>query len=1207
MATMAENCMTHLELMKEKEDLRRIKSMNMCLAAFVDPENRNRRRRRRITQPQSRADSVPQSNPSAPRSPASATGSEASAIKKSYTDTSPEEEPQRTQDAETAEMESISGRSVEQMSLHSSEHNSAITVSEDDPSVIIRNAMGLLFNSLTLDSKSGIVFLDPGVSLTNLSNDKTSSDESNDDGAITARETSTRGSAGRATHVSYRSGAGSMSLHDKSDYTIQHQTPSDIIAASPHSSSSAEPQFTPLSQYDLARLIKKYPRGMLFNVEEGDMISSSSAEEDIKQAYQMPKRKDADLTQADINLLRNHFPNSRHIVFLPFWNTAWSRYSAFMAFNTSPYRNFEKRPDFLHCIAFCHCITTELSRTATLAADHQKSDFIGSVSHELRSPLHGILASCEFLEDTSLSTFQKSLVDTADGCARTLLDTINMVLDYSKVNALERKVTKTRRSSHHRNLLSTAHLQPALSIYGDVDLAAITEEVVEGVATGQAFKDKLANVDVADITDSGQMPDILKRRSGTVGIPDVEIFLDIIPRNWTYLTQPGAFRRVVMNVFGNSIKYTSRGFIRVKLEAHPAPKNEQESKQIEVVTLIIKDTGQGISPQYMKTKLFTPFAQESSLAPGTGLGLSLVRSIVKILNGDIDIQSTVGVGTTVTIKFPMVVGRQTGSSTSLFTPPSSGGIERSKDDSLKVLQRRAKGRTAHYFTSKGSDPQEESTRLMRDVINTYLGQWYGFTVIESLSVNNQVDIIIVSQADFPELVALLASLFVSSGMPMVVVICAAGPWKNDRTDFLTRSTESISYPFGPYKLAKILKLCLDKVSGSSAEEEPGKPTSPQISRDTRDEMAEVVQAVQEVNLAPDVKVVQQGQMMANEEFAPLMMEALSSQSNCSIEQASGFPFPPAAEITPLASPPSVSAQDQPTHVPQQGTFTETAPIISRPESNTTTASSSIIGNPLATPSLSATVMARSPRLLLVDDNNVNLRLLNAFMRKRGYTDIYLASDGSSSVSIYNQLIAQTPPAPPDIIFMDISMPIMNGFEATRRIREAEAKLRASYPSSATASASSSSQHQQEPTPATGTTAMIIALTGLANGRDQSEAFLSGFDLYLIKPISFKSVAKLLDSWERNGGAAPVAPGSGNTSIGAVAGGAVTGGAVTGGIVAVGMSHGVVSDEDVASLGAETESLRGGTGKGTVSGGDPADETQTEDESDEYKDNIEGKR
>jgi len=81
---------------------------------------------------------------------------------------------------------------------------------------------------------------------------------------------------------------------------------------------------------------------------------------------------------------------------------------------------------------------------------------------------------------------------------------------------------------------------------------------------------------------------------------------------------------------------------------------------------------------------------------------------------------------------------------------------------------------------------------------------------------------------------------------------------------------------------------------------------------------------------------------------------------------------------------------------------------------------------------------------------------------------------------------------------------MNGFEATRRIRDLEAKFREALAPMQTPAA-----------------CMIIALTGLASSRDQSEAFTSGFDLYLVKPVSFKSVAKLLDSWERNGGAATI--------------------------------------------------------------------------------------
>jgi signal transduction histidine kinase len=192
---------------------------------------------------------------------------------------------------------------------------------------------------------------------------------------------------------------------------------------------------------------------------------------------------------------------------------------------------------------------TEISRLATLAADQQKSDFIGSVSHELRSPLHGILASCEFLGDTETTSFQKSLVDTADSCARTLLDTINMVLDYSKINAFERSASKARKKGRTlQSSLQDSSGKPQLNIYGDVNLASITEEVVEGVATGQIFKDNLNSfndLDNSDIPDSSGHTFSARN--------EVEIIIDIVPRarahDWVFVTQPGAFRRIIMNIF----------------------------------------------------------------------------------------------------------------------------------------------------------------------------------------------------------------------------------------------------------------------------------------------------------------------------------------------------------------------------------------------------------------------------------------------------------------------------------------------------------------------------------------------------------------------------------------------------------------------------------------------------------------------------------
>jgi len=245
--------------------------------------------------------------------------------------------------------------------------------------------------------------------------------------------------------------------------------------------------------------------------------------------------------------LHKHFPEAKQIIFLPLWDATSSRFSAFFAYSTSEFRILANNPDFLFCIAFCNCVMTEVSRLVTLAADQQKSDFIGSVSHELRSPLHGILASCEFLGDTETTSFQKSLVDTADSCARTLLDTINMVLDYSKINAFERSTRKAHRKG--RNLqsgLQDSTAQPQLNIYGDVDLAGITEEVVEGVTTGQIFKDSLTGVDALDLS-----ADV--SGSSSEGRKDIEIIIDIAPRasprDWVFVTQPGAFRRIIMNIF----------------------------------------------------------------------------------------------------------------------------------------------------------------------------------------------------------------------------------------------------------------------------------------------------------------------------------------------------------------------------------------------------------------------------------------------------------------------------------------------------------------------------------------------------------------------------------------------------------------------------------------------------------------------------------
>ena len=127
-----------------------------------------------------------------------------------------------------------------------------------------------------------------------------------------------------------------------------------------------------------------------------------------------------------------------------------------------------------------------------------------------------------------------------------------------------------------------------------------------------------------------------------------------------------------------------------------------------------------------------------------------------------------------------------------------------------------------------------------------------------------------------------------------------------------------------------------------------------------------------------------------------------------------------------------------------------------------------------------------PRVLVVDDNSINLSLMLTFLQRHKLETLDSADNGSTAVQAVKDVQEGY-----DIIFMDLSMPVMNGFEATRAIRAFEKGKTVD-----------------------GRGAMIIALTGLSSPKDETEALASGIDLFLTKPVSFKEVARLLGEWER---------------------------------------------------------------------------------------------
>lgn len=163
----------------------------------------------------------------------------------------------------------------------------------------------------------------------------------------------------------------------------------------------------------------------------------------------------------------------------------------------------------------------------------------------------------------------------------------------------------------------------SLDIYSSVNLASIAEGVTDVVCAGHAREQKATSIPFAMEFDSSDTT-----HSSTTSSPsddNVIITLDISPGDWVFTCTPGAVQRILMNLVGNSLKYTKRGSIKIELEntriEQPQPESQEGEPRYTMseVTLRVIDTGIGMSEDFLRHKLYTPFSQETTLAAGTGM------------------------------------------------------------------------------------------------------------------------------------------------------------------------------------------------------------------------------------------------------------------------------------------------------------------------------------------------------------------------------------------------------------------------------------------------------------------------------------------------------------------------------------------------------------------------------------------------------------